>query len=356
MAERILFVGDALSLLKPASDTSLALAEAALAEGLEVHWCEPGDVAIFGADVVVRGAHAITSVSTSAFSHAPAAPTRVGEPALHSLASYRTVLVRKDPPFDEAYKTLCWILASQTSTPIVNAAERLLAHHEKALQLRARAEGVLRDHEIVPTCVTSRLDVAAAFLSDYSAQAKSFVHGVSSSFPGFAKEVSASGGLRWIVKPWLGHGGSGVQAFDTSEEALVFLKRALAEKPEGETTWMIQPLLPEIKTHGDRRVFVVGGEIVCDFVRLPPEGRIAANLAQGGRAELRPLSPAQEDVARRLAAWLPTVGITIAGIDLIDTFVGEINITSPTGLRTYENLSGKNLAKHSLALILKARP
>jgi glutathione synthase len=340
---RVLIVGDSLDLLKPASDSSLALAEAALALHWEVHWCDAEDVGIMGADVVVTRSRRILETSTESFRVDPI----VGGVA--SLTHFGTVWVRKDPPFDEGYKTLCWILSTQTAVAVANPAELLLAHHEKALQLRARAEGALHDWEIIPTCVTSNRTLAEAFLTQYADEAAAFSRGLGAIVPGVETHADQ---LHWVVKPWLGHGGNDVEAFADAKGALAYFDAKRAQPIAPEPTWMLQPFLPQVRTAGDRRVFVVRGEIVCDFVRIPKEGRIASNLAQGGRPELVPLSPAQRGLCERLAFWLEAKGIAIAGIDLIDTFVGEINVTSPTGLRTFQALSGRDVARRAAALLL----
>lgn len=345
-ARRVLIVGDSLQLVKTASDTSLALAEAALTRGAEVHWCTPEDVGILGADVVVAKAQRILLATASELRSAPVHSTEaLPESCLLPLTHYSDVWVRKDPPFDEPYKTLCWILATQSAVPVVNPAELLLAHHEKALQLRARAEGVLKDWELIPTCVTSNTVLAKAFVQQYEAAASHLTQGQAA--------------LKWVVKPWLGHGGYGVEAFEHARDALAYVEThtAKAARRHGdansETTWMLQPFLPQVRTLGDRRVFLVAGEILCDFVRIPKEGHIASNLAQGGRPELVPMTDQQRNICERLAEWLSAKGILIAGVDLIDTLVGEINITSPTGLRTFEQLTGQNVATRAVELLFE---
>ncbi|MCA2961230.1 MAG: hypothetical protein IOD12_13330 [Silvanigrellales bacterium] len=361
-ARRVLIVGDSLHKVNPASDSSLALAESAMDSGHEVHWCEPSDVGIFGADVVVANAQRLVAAKTADLRWVPSA-TALGRPILQ-LTHFSDVWVRKDPPFNESYKTLCWILASQSAVPVANPAELLLAHHEKALQLRARAEGVLKDWEIIPTCVTSNTLLAKAFLDQYEADAKHLARaGSALGVPVNSAAGSATLGqalhpeVQWVVKPWLGHGGFDVEAFAQACEALAHVEQqfqrardSTANQP-GEPTWMIQPFLPQVRTAGDRRVFLVAGEILCDFVRIPKEGHIASNLAQGGRPELAPMTDTQRNICERLALWLDAKGILIAGVDLIDTFVGEINITSPTGLRTFESLSGRNVASRAVELL-----
>jgi glutathione synthase len=50
-------------------------------------------------------------------------------------------------------------------------------------------------------------------------------------------------------------------------------------------------------------------------------------------------------IAKIVASSLKRNNIVFAGIDLIsDYLTGDINITSPTGLKNFKDLTGKNLA------------
>jgi len=106
---------------------------------------------------------------------------------------------------------------------------------------------------------------------------------------------------------------------------------------------VVQPFLKEVLDE-DRRLLVIDGKVRGQFVRVPPPGGFVANLAQGGRAEFRPLSKAQQAVGARAAHFLKKVGIVFAGLDLIGSKVSEINVTSPTGFLAFEKLTGENLA------------
>jgi glutathione synthase len=136
-----------------------------------------------------------------------------------------------------------------------------------------------------------------------------------------------------VIKPWLGHGGKGVE------------KIAAPASPKA---WqMMQPLLPVEKT-GDRRVFFLNGQRIGDFVRYPAEGKIQANLAQGGRAALQDLSKKESAICEKVGQFLQEKGILFAGIDLLGERLSEVNITSPTGFAALAQLGGPRLAVNYL--------
>ena len=55
----------------------------------------------------------------------------------------------------------------------------------------------------------------------------------------------------------------------------------------------------------------------------------------------------EKRISNLIAKKLKKDGIFFAGIDLISNYlIGDINVTSPTGLPQYKNLSGINLAKN----------
>ena len=58
------------------------------------------------------------------------------------------------------------------------------------------------------------------------------------------------------------------------------------------------------------------------------------------------LSKHENKISKLIAKDLKKENIFFAGIDFIDQKLnGDINVTSPTGLKTYFDLSGINLAK-----------
>ena len=71
---------------------------------------------------------------------------------------------------------------------------------------------------------------------------------------------------------------------------------------------------------------------------------IRANMVRGGSALKTELTKRELDICRRLGPALKDRGLVFAGIDVIDGYLTEINVTSPTGLRSILQLTGNNLA------------
>ena len=106
-----------------------------------------------------------------------------------------------------------------------------------------------------------------------------------------------------------------------------------------------QKYLPKI-IHGDKRVFLINGKIVGAISRIPKKGSFLSNMSKGARAAKTKLTKTEFRISKLVAKNLKKEKIFFAGIDLIDQKLnGDINVTSPTGIKTYYEISGKNLAK-----------
>ncbi|WP_397599486.1 hypothetical protein [Silvanigrella sp.] len=322
MQKKLLIIADPIDKVRLKSDSSLALAQAAIEDSWQVLWCESNNVHVFGENVFVSNLNQIHTVSTDEINFNLINKKKI------PIKEFEICFVRKDPPFNENYKDLCWILASQSDVKIINPAEALLSFHEKALQWKAFSDGVLTHEQIIPTCLSSSFEIIEDFCNENKSLMKNGI----------------------ICKPWLGHGGESVEYFKTTESLLLNLKN---NENLNMSKIMIQPFLEEIHTQGDRRVLIANGVVIGDFVRIPAEGKIASNLAQGGSAILREMTKEQKLICNKIAEYLKSQNILFAGLDLIGCRIGEINITSPTGLRIYEFLTGKNIAKTAFQLMVK---
>ena len=106
---------------------------------------------------------------------------------------------------------------------------------------------------------------------------------------------------------------------------------------------MVQKFLPQIK-HGDKRIFIIDGIIKGAIRRIPMKDSIVSNIGQGGKAVTTVLTKKELRVAKIVAADLKKNQIAFAGIDLISNYLtGDINITSPTGLKNFKDLTGIDL-------------
>ena len=109
---------------------------------------------------------------------------------------------------------------------------------------------------------------------------------------------------------------------------------------------MVQKFLPKVK-FGDKRVFILNGKVKGAIKRVPAKGSILSNISQGGKANKTILNKKELYLSNFIAKKLKKKDIFFAGIDLVSNYlIGDINITSPTGLPQYKSLTGINLAKN----------
>ena len=109
---------------------------------------------------------------------------------------------------------------------------------------------------------------------------------------------------------------------------------------------IFQKFLPKI-SNGDKRVFIINGKIKGSIARVPKKGSILSNMSKGAVAEISKLTKQEMKISKQVAILLKQQNIYFAGIDFIQgQLIGDINVTSPTGLATYYNLTKVNLAKY----------
>ena len=108
---------------------------------------------------------------------------------------------------------------------------------------------------------------------------------------------------------------------------------------------MCQKFLPKINK-GDKRVFIINGKIVGAISRIPKKGSFLSNMSKGAKQLNIKLTKKEKKISKKIAKDLKKENIFFAGIDFIDQKLnGDINVTSPTGLKTLYDLSNINLAK-----------
>ena len=293
----ILIVADPIRSLKPKFDTSLAIVRDALMRTHTVHWTTGEDLYLWEGRVFAR----VDEITACAQHSLPATET-VADP--QPINGYDLVMIRKDPPFDVSYLSLCWLLAlEENNVPMINKPSALLRYHEKMLPFEALERGFLNQNELIPTFMPTGKRFPLP---------ESFPRGES------------------VTKPWLGHGGKGVELLPA------------ARSPE--PFHFMQPLQKEVTKTGDRRIFVLNGEVIGSFVRIPAAGEIKSNIVSGGTGVLRDMTKKESEIADRVGVFLQEIGVIFAGLDMIGEKISEINITSPTGFMTMQDIGGRNLA------------
>lgn len=292
---QFLIIGDPMKNIRPKADTSLIIAREMLLRTYEVHWATDQDFYLWDGRVFVRP-EKITECSAGSYPSLEVAPEQ-------AINSYDGILIRKDPPFDNSYMSLCWLLAlEENNVPILNRPSLLLRYHEKMLPFEAVEQGFLKKEDLIPSFLPTGPKIKLP---------ANFPRGPS------------------ITKPWLGHGGKDVR---------------LLEGPRSpDPYFFLQPYQKEVQTTGDQRIFILDGEVIGSFTRIPAAGEVKSNLVAGGSAAAKVMNKRERALAEATGEFLKHLGIQFAGVDMIHEKISEINITSPTGFQAYHEVGGSHL-------------
>ena len=142
-----------------------------------------------------------------------------------------------------------------------------------------------------------------------------------------------------VIKPTHGYGGKNI--FFVNQN--VGKNKILNYVKKNEHV-MVQKFLPQIK-YGDKRIFIIDGIVKGAIRRIPKQGSIVSNLGQGGKAVKTSITKKEMIIAKRIASRLKKNKILFAGIDMISNYLtGDINVTSPTGLKNFKDLNGVDLS------------
>jgi glutathione synthase len=106
---------------------------------------------------------------------------------------------------------------------------------------------------------------------------------------------------------------------------------------------VVQKYLPAVK-HGDKRIILVDGVFAGAVNRVPQADDLRSNMVRGGAAEATDLTDRERMICERLGPSLRVRGLMFTGIDVIDGYLTEINVTSPTGIRAIKRLGGPDIA------------
>lgn len=221
-----------------------------------------------------------------------------------------TIIMRKDPPFDQEYIYATYLLeqAERSGTYIVNKPQSLRDANEKLFTAW------------FPQCCADTL-----------------VAREPQRFKNFLKQHKEI-----IIKPLDGMGGTSIFHIRESDPNLSVILEMMTQYSTRYI--MAQRYLSEIK-HGDKRILLVNGEpIPYALARIPAKGETRGNLAAGGTAEGRTLTERDLWIANQVGPTLRKKGLIFVGIDVIGDYLTEINVTSPTCAQELDQQFGLNIS------------
>ena len=307
-----LFISDPLESFKVSKDSTLAMMRAAQSAGHHLWFCE-------SRNILWRDQSVVADCQSLAIKPSGHAWFELGKTESRSLRDFSAVLMRTDPPFDIEYLNTTWLLSAavRQGARVFNDPSALRDHSEKL--------SITEFPDLIPpSLVTRELSAVVEFHQ---------VH----------RDI--------VIKPLDGMGGMGVFRVGPDGLNLASIVETLGEN--GSRTLMIQRFLPEI-TQGDKRVLLIGGEVVpFALARIPQGSEIRGNLAAGGKGVAMPLTAQELGLAQKLAPLLNQRGLFLVGLDLIGGFLTEINVTSPTCFVEITEQSGFDVAQFWLGALEK---
>jgi glutathione synthase len=155
-----------------------------------------------------------------------------------------------------------------------------------------------------------------------------------------------------VMKPLYGHGGGAV--FRITRDDLNFGSLYDMFSATFREQWVVQKFLPAVK-QGDKRILLVDGEFAGAVNRVPADDDLRSNMVRGGSPKATDLTPREREIVARLGPPLRERGMIFVGIDVIGDFITEINVTSPTGIRSVKALGGPDAAALVWDVIEKKR-
>jgi len=286
--------------LNPITDTSIFLATEVQNKKYKIFYYEPKNLSVINNNVIANGFFIKFNYSNKNF-------YKITKFQKLNLLKCKFILIRQDPPFNLEYISTTYILDKiKNKVKIINNPTAIRNVSEKLYSSSFQ--------KYMPNTIFTR-DLKEI-----------------ENFYNTNKKI--------IIKPIHSYGGNDIHLIQNqfkNQFVINFIKK------HGHI--MCQKFLPKIK-YGDKRVFLINGKISGAISRVPKKGSFLSNMSKGAKPILTKLSKIENKISKLIGKNLKKQNIYFAGIDFIDQKLnGDINVTSPTGLKTYYDLSNINLAK-----------
>lgn len=236
------------------------------------------------------------------------------------IEDFQLVMFRPDPPVDLDYINATYILdfVNREKTLILNETKSVRDFNEK---LHANLF-----HEFMPeNIVTANQEEIETFIEKN-------------------EEV--------ILKPLNRCFGSGVMYLKKNDKNTNSIVAALTNNQT--TLIMCQKYIPAAQ-FGDKRVLILGGEVLDECViKLPSKDDFKFNTHSDEFIKKAALTQSEKAKFTQVAKKLSAMGIPLAGLDVIDEQIIEVNVTSPCYfIKEINNYFSVSLEKKIVDYILK---
>ena len=280
------------------SDTSIFLANE-IQNKYKIFYYEPKNLSIINSKIIAEGFFIKFNYKSKNF-------FKIIKKQKLNLETCKFILIRQDPPFNLEYISTTYILDQiKKKVRIINDPTSIRNVSEKLYSAKYK--------KFMPNTIFSQnIDEIKKFFK-------------------INKNV--------IIKPIHSFSGNDILLLNKFDQKIInkFIKK--------HDHIMCQKFLSKIKD-GDKRVFIIDGKVAGAISRVPKKGSFLSNLSKGAVPINVELTKKELKISNLIAKDLKKENIYFSGIDFIDQKLnGDINVTSPTGLKTFFDLSNINLAK-----------
>jgi len=287
------------SKLNPSTDTSIFIANEIQSKKYRVFFYEPKDLSVINSKVIAKGFFI-------KFNYNKKKIYEILKRQKLDLSKCEFILIRQDPPFNLEYISTTYIL------DIISNKVKIINNPTSIRNISEKLYSAKYTRFMPKTIFTRNIDEIKKFLKTN-------------------KKI--------ILKPIHSFGGNDIHLIKIFN--LKFVKNFIKKHDY----IMCQKYLPRI-SKGDKRVFLINGKIKGAISRVPKKGSFLSNMSKGAKPKTTKLTKIEKKISKLVAKDLKKDKIFFAGIDFIDQKLnGDINVTSPTGLKTFYDLSKINLAK-----------
>ena len=281
------------------TDTTILLASEAQKRGYKIYYFEPGNLSFLNGKVLASCKHIKINENKKKF-------YSLLKTVKFNLEKSKVILIRNDPPFDNRYLYTTFLL-NHISNKV-----KIINHPFAVRNISEKLFSINLMRYMPPTLISENLSEIKSFFKKHKAV---------------------------VAKPINGFSGNSVKLMK------IFNSSKIRKLIKTNNHLFFQKFLPGV-SKGDKRVFIIKGKIVGAISRVPKKGSILSNMSKGAKAKLTKLTSKEVKASEAIGKLLMKNNIYFAGIDFVqEKLIGDINVTSPTGLAAYKDLSGINLAK-----------
>ena len=285
--------------LNPLTDTTIFLANEIQKKNYKIFYYDPKNLSIINSKVLANGFFIKFEYKKKSF-------FKILKSKKLDLSKCKFVLIRQDPPFNLEYISSTFILDTiKNNVKIINDPTSIRNVSEKLYSTNFQ--------KFMPKTI---------FTQD--------IHEIRSFF---------NRNKKIVIKPIHSFSGNDIHLIK------IFKSKFISKFIKKHGYVMCQKFLPKIK-NGDKRVFIINGKVCGAISRVPKKGSFLSNMSKGAKPVSINLTRDEKKISNIVGKDLKKKNIFFAGIDFIDQKLnGDINVTSPTGLKTFYDLSKINLAK-----------